>query len=316
MMRRPIAAFVACAVIFIAAVACGTGPPARLVAGIADTVVVNGLRPAQLPLQVLDASGHVLPDTGVHYQWTSGLPIAVSTRGAVTCTRAGDAAVRASLGTLATHILVRCRPVHEIRVVGGVLNLFVGDPPQDLVFEAVDSAGRRVTEVAARVRYDSTVVALERWRIRARAPGWAAVEISIGDQWAFYPVRVWERASTVDGIRPGQHLAVPVRLAAGEMRSWQLPASPPSYDFSLLPDHGTPPTARLAIVGANCERSSDPLSRWCFALAGASVVVYYPRQAGAAQPWTGTLAVLRESCPRSERERPRTGVCAGGESPS
>src|SRR5439155_14969874 len=48
-------------------------------------------------------------------------------------------------------------------------------PPQDLVFEAVDSAGRRVTEVAARVRYDSTVVSLERWRIRARAPGWAAV---------------------------------------------------------------------------------------------------------------------------------------------
>src|SRR6266699_1807855 len=121
MMRRSTAGFVACAVALFAAVACGTGPPARLVAGIADTVVVNGLRPAQLP-------------------------IAVSTKGAVTCTHAGDAAVRASLGTLATHILVRCRPVHEIRVVGGVLNLVVGYPPQALVFEAVDSAGRRVTE--------------------------------------------------------------------------------------------------------------------------------------------------------------------------
>ena len=308
MMRRSTAGFVGCAVTFFAAVACGTGPPARLIAGIADTVVVNGLRPAQLPMQVLDASGHVLPDTGVRYQWTSGLPIAVSTKGAVTCTHAGDATVHASLGTLATRILVRCRPVHEIRVVGGVLNLFVGDPPQDLVFEAVDSAGRRVTEVAARVRYDSTVVALERWRIRARAPGWVAVEISIGDQWAFYPVRVWERASTVDGIRPGQHLAVPVRLAAGEMRSWQLPASPPSYEFNLLPDHGIPATARLAIKGANCERSSDPLSRWCFALPGASVVVYYPRQAGGAQPWSGSLTVFLEPCPR----RPRTGVCVTG----
>src|SRR6266566_5303985 len=278
MMRRSTAGFVACAVALFAAVACGTGPPARLVAGIADTVVVNGLRPAQLPLQVLDASGHVLPDTGVRYQWTSGLPIAVSTRGVVTCAHAGDAAVRASLGTLAASILVRCRPVHEIRVVGGVLNLVVGDPPQDLVFEAVDSAGRRVTEVAARIRYDSTVFA---------------------------------RASTVDGIRPGQHLAVPVRLAAGEMRSWQLPASPPGYEFNLLPDHGTPPTARLAIEGSNCERSSDPLSRWCFALPGASVVVYYPRQTGAARPWSGSLTVFLEPCPR----RPRTGVCASGESP-
>jgi len=303
--------FAACAVALCATIACGNGLPARLVAGNADTVVVNGLKPEQLPMEVLDRSGNVLPDTGVRYEWTSGLPIAVSTRGVVTCSHAGDAAVRASLGTLATRILVRCRPVHEIRVVGGVLNLVVGDPPQDLIFEAVDSAGRRVTEVAARVRYDSTVVALERWRIRARAPGRAAVEIYIGDQWTFYPVHVFERASTVDGIRPGQHLAVPVRLAAGERRSWQLPASPPGYDINLLPDHGTPPTARLAIEGANCERSSDPLSRWCFALPGASVVVYYPRQTGAAQPWSGSLAVFLEPCPR----QPRTGVCVRGESP-
>jgi len=294
--------FAACAALF-GAVACGNGQPARLVAGNADTVVVNGLRPEQLPMQVLDRSGHVLPDSGVRYEWTSGLPISVSTRGAVTCPHAGDATVRASLGRLATPIVVRCRPVHEIRVFGGELNMFVGDPPQDLVFEAVDPAGRRVTEVAARVRFDSTLVALDHWRIRARAPGRAAVEISIGDQWAFYPLHVFERASTVDGIRPGQHLAVPVRLAAGEMRSWQLPPSPPSYDFKLLPDQGTPPTARLAVVGANCERSSDPLSRWCFALPGASVVVYYPQQGRSAQLWSGTLTVFLEPCPRSPRER-------------
>lgn len=249
-------------------------------------------------MQVLDRSGHVLSDTAVRYEWTSGLPIAVSTRGVVTCPHAGDAAVRASLGTLATLIQVRCRPVHEVRVYGGALNMVVGDPPQDLVFEAVDSAGRRVTEVAARVRYDSTLIALEHWRIRARAPGWAGVEISIGDQWAYYPVEVFEHASTVDGIRPGQHLAVPLHLAAGEMRSWELPPSPPNYYFKLLPDQGTPPMARLAIVGANCERSSDPLSRWCFALPGASVVVYYPRQARFARPWSGTLAVFFEPCPR------------------
>ena len=308
--------FAACAVALCAAGACGSGQPTRLVAGNADTVVVNGLRPEQMPMQVLDRSGHMLPDTGVRYEWTSGLPITVTARGAVTCPHAGDATVRASLGTLATPILVRCRPVHEIRVLGVALNMFVGDPPQDLVLEAVDSAGERVTEVAARVRYDSTVVALEHWRLRARAPGRTAVEISIGDQWAFYPVHVFERASTVDGIRPGQHLAVPVRLAVGEMRSWELPASPPNYDFQLLPDQGTAPIARLAVVGANCERSSDPLSRWCFALPGASVVVYSLRQNRPAQVWSGTLTVFREPCPRSALERPRTGVCAAGTRPS
>jgi hypothetical protein len=308
--------FVACTVALFAPIACSNGRPARLVAGNADTVVVNGLRPEQMPMQVLDKSGNALPDTGVRYEWTSGLPITVSTRGAVTCPHKGDATVRASLGTLATPILVRCRPVHEIRVLGVALNMFVGDPPQDLVIEAVDSAGERVTEVAARVRYDSTVVALEHWRLRARAPGRTAVEISIGDQWAFYPVHVFERASTVDGIRPGEHLAVPVRLAAGEARSWELPASPPNYDFQLLPDQGTAATARLAVVGANCERSSDPLSRWCFALPGASVVVYSLRQNRSAELWSGTLTVFREPCPRSARERPRTGVCAAGTRPS
>jgi hypothetical protein len=305
----------ACAA-FFAAIACGNGRPARLVAGNADTVVVNGLKPEQLPMQVLDRSGNALPDTGVRYEWTSGLPITVTARGAVTCAQAGDATVRASLGTLATPILIRCRPVHEIRVLGVALNMFVGDPPQDLVVEAIDSAGRRVTEVAARVRYDSTVVALEHWRLRPRAPGWAAVEISIGDQWAFYPVHVFERASTVDGIRPGQHLAVPVRLAAGEMRSWELPPSPPNYDFQLLPDPRTAPTGRLAVLGANCQRSSDPLSRWCFALPGASVVVYSLRQNHSAQLWSGTLTVFREPCPRSPQNRPRTGVCAAGPRPS
>jgi len=74
------------AVVLFAVAACKV-PPARLVAGSADTVVVNNVRPVRLPMQVLDASGHALPDTGVRYTWTSGLPVAVSTRGVATCSR-------------------------------------------------------------------------------------------------------------------------------------------------------------------------------------------------------------------------------------
>ena len=80
--------------ILLSALAACKGPPARLVAGIGDTVVVNNLRPVRVPMRVLDAAGHVLPDTGVRYLWTSGVPVSVSRRGVVTCTQAGDATPR------------------------------------------------------------------------------------------------------------------------------------------------------------------------------------------------------------------------------
>ncbi|MCI0356001.1 MAG: hypothetical protein L0099_13330 [Acidobacteria bacterium] len=301
----------ACGVVLLAVAAC-KGAPARLVAGIADTVVVNSLWPVQVPMQVLDAAGHVLPDSGVRYRWTSGVPLSVSSRGVATCIQAGDAAVRASLGTLATLILVRCRPVHEVRG-GGRLTLVVGDPPQDLLFEAVDATGRPVRQLAARVSVsDSTVQSLEGWRIRARAPGWSGVDIRIGDTSAYYAVHVYERSRTLEGIRPGQHWVVPVRLAGGEMRSWQIPASPPNYFLAMLPDRDAQQTPRLAIEGANCLREAFPDGYFCFALEGASVIVYHPRQTDPAQLWSGELAVWREACPRSERWRPRTGACPSG----
>src|SRR3989442_15834344 len=61
------------AVALVVLAAC-KGPPARLIASIADTVVVNNARPVQMPMHVFDAAGHVLPDTGVRFQWTSGRP--------------------------------------------------------------------------------------------------------------------------------------------------------------------------------------------------------------------------------------------------
>jgi hypothetical protein len=78
------------AVVLLALGAC-KGPPARFVAGIADTVVLNNRLPVPIPMRVFDAAGHSLPDTGVRYQWTSGTPVPVSQRGVVTCVRAGDA---------------------------------------------------------------------------------------------------------------------------------------------------------------------------------------------------------------------------------
>jgi len=258
---------VPCVLVLFALAGCN-GRPARLVAGIADTVVVNNWRPMQLPMHVFDAAGHVLPDTGVRFQWISGARVPVSSRGVVTCTHAGDTTLNASLGALVTPFLVRCRPVRDV-FGGRVLNLLVGDSSQMLSFAPVDSAGRPVTLIAASVSYDSTIVSLEGWRIQARASGRTSVDIYIGDAWAHWWVSVYERASTVEGIRPGQGLAVPVRLGGGEMHGLQLPPSPPTYTVTMLPDRDTLRVPRLAMVSANCDGGfmTGQRSYWAIKLA-------------------------------------------------
>lgn len=286
------------AVVLLALAAC-KGPPARLVAGIADTVVLNKRLPVPIPMRVFDAAGHLLPDTSVRYQWTAGAPVSVSDRGVVTCARAGDATLRASLGLLVTPIVLRCRPVYDV-LGGGFLNLVLGDPPQDLSFAPVDSAGRPVTLIAAGVEYDSTIVRLEGSRIHARAPGETGVDIYIGDSWAHWLVRVYERARTIEGIRPRQGLAVPVRLVGGEMHSFQLPPSPPGYFVTMLPDRDTLRVPRLAMLGANCDGGFTTSQRhyWCYALQGASAVAYHPKEDHSKEKWSGTIAVWRDKCPR------------------
>lgn len=273
------------------------GPPARLVAGVSDTVIVNNQRPIQLPIRVLDAAGHVLPDTGVRYQWTSGVPVTVSATGVATCTQPGDATVRASLGPVSTHLLLRCRPVSEVRALR-MMNLVVGGSPQGLPFEAVGVDGRPVTLLTGRVTVqDSTIATVEKLRIRGRAPGSTALDMRIGDRLAHASVHVYERVSTPEGIRPGQHLAVPVRLAGGEMRRWRISAAPEVYFLTMLPDRDEQQMPGLAIVGANCEPWLDAQSYFCLAQHDAAVFVYHPQQADSAQELSGTLAVWRQEDP-------------------
>src|SRR5258705_4596843 len=210
------------------------GPPARLVAGLSDTVIVNNVHPMRMPMHVFDAAGHVLADTGVRFQWTSGALIPVSSRGLVTCSHAGDATLRASLGALVTPFLVRCRPVPDV-FVGRILNLLVGDSSQMLSFAPVDSAGRPVTLFTAGISYDSAIVTIEGWRIHARAPGSASIDVYIGYSWAHWWVQVYERAQSLEGMRPVDHRPVPVHLAASAMLSLQIPPSLPSVSVTIHP---------------------------------------------------------------------------------
>jgi hypothetical protein len=287
------------AIVFLVLAAC-KGPPARLVAGSADSVVLNNVRPVQLSMQVFDAAGHALPNTAVRFQWASGINVPISRSGVVTCTHAGDMTLRASLGPLVRSLLVRCRPVRRV-FGGGSVNLVLGDPPYDLLFEGVDSAGRPVRPLSAVATVDdSMIVALGGWRIRARNPGTTGVDVYVGDEWVHWYVQVFEPALTLDSIRPGQHLAVPVRLSAGELHRWQLPAwsshehsaGRGDYEMQMLPTDDTLRTPRLAVVGAICDHNRS-WSYECLAPHGASVIAYHPPKSNRAGEWSGTLAVVR-----------------------
>jgi hypothetical protein len=245
-------------------------------------------------MRVFDAAGHHLDSTRVRYQWTDGVPIPVSATGVVTCTQPGDATVHAALGSLTTRVILRCRPVGKVRSLR-MVNIVVGDSAQELPFDALDENGRPVTLLTGDLTIsDSTIATVEGQSIRARAQGVTDVTMRIGDRSAFASVHVYERVASPELIRPGQHLAVSVRLAGGDMRTWKLPTSPETYFLTMLPDGDEQQLPRIAVTGAQCGRGMDENSFFCLALHGASVTVYHPQQVDPAQELRGTLAIWRQ----------------------
>lgn len=283
------------------------GPPARLALGAGagaaeDGLVVNEIRPVRLPVRVLDAAGHVLEPAGLRYRQVAGIPIPVTRAGVVTCTRRGDALVRASLGALAADVVVHCEPVREARAA--VWNSFLlGDPPRPLPLDFVGLDGRPVTRLRARVRVeDSTVAVVERTpeglAVRPRASGRTHVWVSVGDRAAGGEVQVFAPVPAPDAMRRDRPLvAAPVRLAAGAAVRWPLPLGLFSLEF--LPDRrGGGASSRaspgLAVDGAvMCMPALRPgvTSTFCLARApGATVTVTAPKGASGV---AGALALAR-----------------------
>lgn len=271
--------------------------PARLVAGSSDTVIVNSSRPVQLPIQVLDAESRSLSDSGVRYEWLTGIPVSVTATGVATCAQAGDATVRASIGNLDARLLLRCRPVHEVRSLR-MLNLVIGAPAQELPFLALDSAGRVVTLLTGYVAIqDSSIAKVQGLRIYGRAPGTTSVDMRIGDHTAHASVHVYQRVDTLEPISPGQHVAVPVQLPPRQMRRWRLPAAREVYFVTMIPDEDKEPMPRIAVSGAACVRWIEAESYFCLAQQDGEVIAYHPLQTGPALPSSGMLAVWRQEKP-------------------
>ncbi|CAN5209745.1 hypothetical protein BH09GEM1_BH09GEM1_47750 [soil metagenome] len=272
------------------------GPPARLLIGSGDVnegLILNGVRPVRLPLRVLDAKGHVLQSSGVRYQWRSGAPIEVAPAGVIRCVGEGDAILRASLGSATTDVRLRCRPVKEVEAPA-LLHLVVGGASQSVPFEARDSAGRPVTLLSGRIAVtDTSVVTLTGSRIRGRTAGSAWMTVRMGDGESVSAVHVYERVASLEGIRPGQHLAVSVRVSGEEVQQWHIP--PGNYLLGVVADGEEQAKPRLAIIGANCVRSDYHLL--CAAPHGAEVVAYHPQNVDPQQVLRGDVAVWRREVP-------------------
>jgi len=270
------------------------GPPARLVAGTSDTVTVSSLQPMRIPVRVLDASGHVLPDSGVRFAWTAGAPVPVTAAGDVSCAQTGDATLRATLGTLTTAVFLRCRPVDSL-LLATPINLVVGDSARELPLVALGPDGHRQNLYAARVMVmDTTIASLEGLRIRPGRWGSTMVEVSVGGGTnAGASVHVFERASTLDQLSPKRPTAVPVRLAPGEMRRYPLKAG--LWMVMMLPGPDEGRTPQLHVERAYCGPVTRP--QWFHCLVtyeiehDAAVVVSAPREAGSSSPLTGTVAI-------------------------
>jgi hypothetical protein len=269
-----------------------TGAPARLVAGVADTVVVNNVRPVHLPVRVFDKQGRPLSDTAVRYAWASGDAMTISASGLLTCPRRSDATIRATIGHLSSLIAVRCRPVAAVRFPGSI-EIVLGDSAQVIPFTAYGPDNRPVALLAARITVEDTaVVALDGVRVRGRAGGNTLLSVSIGDQRATTGLRVYSPVTTLDGLqRERQLVAVPLRLERGEMRRWALPAG--GWILSMFPPEDDSLGLRLRVEGARCEllTAFGPRHYHCVSNQAASVIVYAPWLPRAKAAVTGVLAV-------------------------
>jgi hypothetical protein len=277
----------------------GVGPPARLVAGVRDTMVVNHVRPISLSTRVFDSANRPLPDTGVRYTWISGAPITISARGAIVCLQRGDAVVRAALGALATNVTLLCRPVDTVRTT--IWNDFVlGDPARELPTEFTGVDGELVTLLSARIGVsDSTVATIDGLHIHPRRPGRTHLSLTVGDRGTGAAIRVFAPVRTLEGLRPAQRpherfVAAALRLAPGESVRWPLPRG--LFSLQFLPSRtadANQPAPTLTVEGPiMCLPAPSPrvYSTRCLARApGATVTVKHPDQT--TQTVVGALAL-------------------------
>lgn len=278
------------------------GPPARLVAGRADTVVVNSRSAVPLPVQVLDEAGHDLPTSGLHFERVAGDPVALSPDGRVTCARRADAEMRVSLGALSTRFALRCRPIKGFRFVyEDGRPLVAGGAPRELHIVAVGVDGSPEPMLAGTLSLlDSSVAELRGLTVYPRAAGKTVAALDLGECLWEIGIFVHQRVAHPADLRSAEDifLVTPLRLVDGERRGWRIP--PGEYRVGLLTQAGVGAKLELNTTAMNCAPWITGGQDYdCIALAGASIDVRNPRRAGAGGELYGELFAQRMDLPRA-----------------
>jgi hypothetical protein len=287
----------------VATLALLRGPaPARLVvdgqSGGGDGIVLNTTHPVRLAMRVFDAKGGSLPSKDVRFRWLAGNPLSVAPSGVVTCSGQADATLRASVGSVQTTVLVRCRPVKEFQTEMWI-PLVAGGPARGLRFSAVGPDGRAVDLLAGDLRIrDSTVATLRGTVVRPVAPGRTVITMRVGNAETLTGVSVYEPVRTLEGLRPEQrYVAAPVSLARGDTIRWALPTGL----FQLFYQRESPGSAvpSLAVDGpVMCMPDFGPrapIVRCLVRGPGASIRIAHPGTTRA--PLAGRLALEMQSYP-------------------
>lgn len=279
--------------------------PARIV-GTDDGVIVNNELPVRLPVQVVDARGHALNPSRLRFRSMLGTPIQVSPTGVVTCNVRGDAHIRASLGALSRDLLLRCRPVSDVKQDGGTWQyLALGDSARRIALSATGPDGKLVDFIAGSATVRDTTVAtvttVTGLAVRPKAVGRTDLEVTVGDHSFELPIVVYARPNAPAALRIGETFVSTLRLASGDFRRW--PLEPGAlYKLSLTPSvSGAVATNRdstarlvLAVQNANCVDNGPGQDYMCVALPHASVIVYPAGRAEPGRTFAGQLSALRE----------------------
>ena len=271
----------------------GNDIPARIVAGTADTVIINNIRAVRIPVRVTDASGNTLADSAVRFTRLSGDTLSIGESGTVTCTRSADVIVKAAIGKIGTKAILYCRPVEKVRIEAPIQFVMPGDSAQQIKVQAFDATGNPVVPLSAAITIRDTAVAtIEGDRVIPRSPGASVIGVRVGNRDAGAGVHVYQRVSTLDGIRREQRLvAIPLEMSPGESHTWHLGAG--GWMISMLPENDEKNGIRLRIDGASCYHGFTPRRYECATRSGATVVVYHPSPSGTAPTLKGYLLVRR-----------------------
>jgi hypothetical protein len=161
--------------------------------------------------------------------------------------------VRATLGALTTDFLIHCEPLRELR--GERLKyVLLGDTTQLLHIGGVGLDGRPIARLAADLRLlDGRVATLAGARIVPRRAGRTLVVAEAGGQRMEIPLTVLERARTLAVLpHDGHAVAMPVRLAPGEVVRWPVAAGHLWLEY--VPGSPTASVVRIDVNAAPCWR--------------------------------------------------------------